>query len=274
MLRSMQDLENYAIAATDGPIGHVKDFYFDDQAWVIRYLVVDTGPWLASRKVLISPISIHHPNWAYRSLPVSLSREQVRMSPEIDTERPVSRQHEIEYLAYYDYPYYWDGSGLWGAAGYPEMMMPGYAGFDAAPRGAQSTLMRMQSQRETDEARDDDPHLRSCQAVIGYHVDATDGRIGHVQGLLVDEQTWAIRYLVVDTSNWWIGHQVLVPPQWIADVRWADSSVAVHLTRAAVQSAPAYEPGAQLDRGQEIAIYKHYGRPVYWSDQGRRAVAA
>ena len=125
MLRNTKDIENCVIGATDGIIGHVKDLYFDDEAWVIRYLVVDTGPWLSSRKVLISPIAISSPNWTEEILPVSITKEQVKNSPDIDTDKPVSRQHENAYMGYYGYPYYWDGAGLWGGGAYPGMLMTG-----------------------------------------------------------------------------------------------------------------------------------------------------
>src|SRR5664279_428506 len=124
MLRSMNDLEDCVIHATDGSIGQVKDLYFDDKAWVIRYLVVDTGSWLSSRNVLISPIAIGHPNWTEKVLPVSITKEQVKNSPSIDTDKPVSRQHEMRYLGYYGYPLYWGGAGLWGGGMYPYIMMP------------------------------------------------------------------------------------------------------------------------------------------------------
>ena len=129
MLRTAKDLENYAINATDGPIGHVKDFYFDDDAWVVRYLVVDAGSWLNSRKVLISPMSVHQPTWQERTLPVSLTKEQVKKSPVIDTDKPVSRQNEEQTLGYYGYPYYWGGAGIWGDGLYPYAMLPSYAGY-------------------------------------------------------------------------------------------------------------------------------------------------
>ena len=266
MLRSMSDLEGYAIAATDGTIGHVKDFYFDDKAWVIRYLVVDTGSWLSSRKVLISPIAIGHPNWTKKILPVSINKEQVKNSPDIDTEKPVSRQHEMRYLGYYGYPNYWDGAGLWGAGAYPNLMRPGYPGFASTPQAIQSEVAK-EARAQTALHQEDDPHLRSCKAVVSYHIQASDGDIGHVQGLLVDEETWAIRYIVVKTSNWWLGHQVLVAPQWIQDVRWRDSTVSVNLTRQAVKNAPSYDSTEQLNREQEKDIYKHYGRRGYWTDE-------
>ncbi len=270
MLRSMNDLEDYAIHATDGIIGHVKDFYFDDQAWVIRYLVVETGAWLSSRKVLISPVAIGRPNWTEKTLPVSITKEQVKNSPDIDTEKPVSRQHEIQYAGYYGYPYYWGGAGIWGMGAYPYMMMPGYAGGVSIPQSVQSEAEKTYAQAEAVRHQDDDPHLRSCKAVTSYSIQATDGDIGHVQGLLVEEETWAIRYIVVDTSNWWLGHKVIIAPQWIQNVGWAEAAVSVSLTRQAVKDAPPYDSAVQLDREQETGIYKHYGRPGYWAGETKR----
>ncbi|BBP04990.1 hypothetical protein TPL01_25810 [Sulfuriferula plumbiphila] len=269
MLRSMNDLEDYAIRATDGTIGHVKDFYFDDEAWVIRYLVVDTGTWLSSRKVLISPIAIGHPNWTEKLLPVSITKEQVKNSPAIDTEKPVSRQHEIEYLGYYGYPLYWGGAMPWGGGIYPNMMMPGYAGFVSTPHAERPEVEESHARTDAARHQDDDPHLRRCKTVMTYHIQATDGDIGHVQGLLVDEETWSIRYMIVNTSNWWLGHQVLIAPQWIQDVSWPDATVSINLTRQAVKDAPPYDSAAQLDREQEMGIYKHYGLVGYWATQAK-----
>jgi hypothetical protein len=253
MLRSMQDLEDYAIRATDGDTGHVQDCYFDDERWAVRYLVVETGSWLSGRKVLISPISIGRPNWTDRVLPVSITQEQVKNSPHIDTEKPVSRQHEISYLGYYGYPCYWAGGGLWGAGAYPNLMMTDdVPPWSAAPR------------------QGDDPHLRSGNAVMHYHIEATDGDIGHVHSLLVDDETWAIRYIVANTSNWWLGHQVLIAPQWINEVRWSDERVSIDLTRQAVKDAPPYDFTARLNREQETSIYKHYERPGYWAAEAKR----
>ena len=264
MLRDINEFEGFAIGATDGAIGHVKDFYFDDDAWAIRYLVVETGSWLASRRVLISPISIGNPDLVQKLLPVAISKEQVRSSPDIDTDKPVSRQHETDYSTYYGYPYYWGGSGLWGDGTYPNMLLPGYEGFGSSS-AARAEGEYAYAKREEARRRDDDPHLRSCNAVAGYHIHATDGEIGHVEGLLVDDQTWAILYLVVNTSNWWIGHKVLISPEWIQDVSWFDSMISISVTRQAVKDAPAYDPTAPLERQHEMLLYRHYGRPGYWA---------
>ena len=237
MLRNIKDLRGYAIRATDGAIGKVDDFYFDDEDWGIRYLVVDTGSWLSGRKVLISPIAVGHAGWMARRLPVALTRAQVEHSPDIDTRKPVSRQHEAQYFGYYGYPYYWGGAGLWGMGAYPgSLTAQGRIEEDLKAHGTHATPTA------------DDCHLRSSNAVIGHHITATDGDIGHLEDLLVDDHTWAIRHLIVATSNWWGGHRVLVAPQWIKDVSWSEAKVSVDLTRQAVKDAPPYDSAAQLDR--------------------------
>lgn len=270
MLRSMNDLENYAIGGTDGVIGHVRDFYFDDKSWVIRYLIVETGTWLSSRKVLISPIAIDHPNWAEKILPVAITKEQVKNSPDIDTEKPVTRQHEMRYLGYYGYPSYWGDVGLWGRGMYPCMLIPGYGGIAPAPNAMQSEADKAYAQAEAARHQNDDPHLRSCKEVIGYQIHAIDGEIGHVLDLLVDEETWAVRYIVVETSNWWLGQRVIFAPQWIQNVSWADSKVYVNVSRQAVKEAPPYDSAAKMNRNQEMGVHEHYGSPGYWETEVKR----
>ena len=264
MLRNLHDLRDYAIRATDGDIGHVKDFYLDDQAWVIRYLVVETGSWLSSREVLISPIAIGHPDRQERTLPVSITREQVRDSPDIDTDKPVSRQHENQYLGYYGYAPYWGGPGLWGAGTHPNLMMPAFV---STPSVIQPQPDSAHIEASAAHHYSDDTHLRSCNVVVGYHIHASDGEIGHVHGMLVDEETWAIRYLIVNTSNWWIGHQVLIAPDWIHDVSWIDGTVSVNVTRQQVKDAPPYDPSIQVDRMHEVSVYRHYGNMAYWEKE-------
>ena len=220
--------------------------------------------------MLISPIAIGQPDWTNKVLPVSSTKEQVKNSPPVDTDKPVSRQHEIRYLGYYGYPSYWGGAGLWGSGAYPGMMLGGYGGIPVAPYGANREAQETYARADEARQQDEDPHLRSCKEVMDYHIEASDGDIGHVQGLLVDEETWAIRYLIVNTSNWWLGHQVLIAPQWIKNVSWPKATVSVDLTRQAVKDAPPYDPTAQLDRMQETGLHEHYGRPGYWATEPKR----
>jgi len=260
MLRSVKELESFRIGASDGPIGSVKDLYFDDASWVVRYVVADTSAWLPGREVLISPYSFGLPEFGAKLLPISITKDQVKNSPSVDIHKPVSRQHEIDYLGYYGYPNYWDGAGIWGEGAYPGAVLEGVGltASDIAYARAMSA---------------EDPHLRSCNAVKGYHVHATDGEIGHVQGYLVDERSWAIHYLIVNTSNWWLGHQVLLAPEWIEDVSWLYSKVNVDLSRDRIKGSPAYDPSLGMSRDSESGLYGHYGRSVYWQDRGTRAAA-
>ena len=263
MLRSMLELKNYTIGATDGEIGHVTDFYFDDEDWVIRYLVVETGSWLLTRKVLISPYSLLEADWMHKRLPVRISRDQVKNSPDIDTDKPVSRQQEMRYADYYGYPYYWGGMGMWGDGMYVPLVPSG--GVGRSPSEAAKIAAAQHAH--------DDPHLRSCQAVVGYHIHASDGDIGHVQGMVVDEETWALRYLVVDTTNWWGGHQVLVAPQWIKSISWADSLVYINRSRQAIQGSPLFDSTAELNREYELELHRHYQRSGYSDQEPIRAVS-
>ena len=174
MLRSAKDIEDCTIGATDGAIGKVEDCYFDDEAWVIRYLVVDTGEWLSSRKVLISPIAIGQPDWSEKTLPVSISKACVKDSPSIDTDKPVSRQYERSYLAYYGYPYYWGGYGPLGGDAYAGSIYPGS---DAGYEHMQTENAGADAEADRRKHPDDDPHLRSANAVTRYHIHAADGDI-------------------------------------------------------------------------------------------------
>ncbi len=271
MLRSITDLHGVVVQGTDGSIGRIKDLYFDDQEWTIRFLEVETGAWLEGRKVLISPVATGEPDWDRRRLPVSVTREQVRKSPDVDSQKPVSRQHEIEQYAYYGYPYYWGGSGIWGDGMRPRMMLAAYGG-SQSPEVARQESKFVQAQADAHRRRGDDPHLRSCRAMARYHIHASDGEIGHVEGMLVDDETWTLRYFVVNTSDWWLGHQVLVAPSWISDISWLEATVSVDLSREAVKHAPAYDPEALPDREQEKRMHEHYARPGYWAEHAKREI--
>lgn len=256
MLHGIKELRGFAVEASDGPIGRVRDFLFDDEQWAVRFFVVHAGDWLDGRNVLISPISIGNPDWRAQRLPVFLTREQVRNSPDIDTTKPVSRQHEIEQFSYYGYPFYWGGPGVWGEGMLAAALRPA--------AGAADQQAFVEAQRQAQRERGDDPHLRGCDAIMRYHVHAVDGDIGHVDGLVVDDESWVIRYLVVNTSNWWLGRDVLIATRWIDGISWLEGTVSVSISRQAVKSAPLYDPAAPPDRKHERQLHDHHGRKGYW----------
>jgi hypothetical protein len=244
-------LKDFVIRAIDGDIGAVHQLYFDDETWGIRYLVVDTGGWLGGRRVLISPFSITRTDWDAKRLDVALTKKQVENSPDIDTHQPVSRQHEAAYLGYFGFPYYWGGPFLWGTAYYPTGV--------AVPTTLSAETLPDRIRREST-----DSHLRSTEAITGYHIEAADGEIGHVDGFVVDDEAWAIRYIEVATRNWLPGKKVLVSPAWIERVSWHDSKVYVDLSREAIRNGPEYIASRPITREYENRLYFHYGRPPYW----------
>lgn len=230
------------LEATDGPIGEVDDIYFDDHTWTVRYYVVDTGKWLPGRKVLIPPHVVRQTRPGHGGLPVDLTREQVRSSPDMDTARPISRQAELVMYRHYGWIPYW---------------------FPLDP-AAPVVLEGGAEERESDATAGHlggDPNLRSADETAGYYVAATDGEIGHVDDFLMDDETAKIRYVVVDTRNWLPGKRVLIAPQWIREVKWAESRVFVNATREAVRDSPEYNPVTPIDKEYESRLFAHYRYP-------------
>lgn len=263
MLRTTDSLKGYAIRATDNDLGEIEELFFDDERWGIRYLVVKTGSWFNRRRVLISPHSITGFDDHTEAVVVSLTREQVENSPDIDTHQPVSRQMEQEHATYYGYGAYWLGPYLWGAGRHP---LAGLPDPDMVPPGGGASALdaeRVPPGPQTE--HDSDVHLRSSDDVQNYAIEGKDGDIGHVEAFLFDDESWAIRYLIVDTRNWWPGgRKTVVAIQWISDISWTESAVRVDLTREQIKSSPEYDENAQLDRDYETRLHDHYGFRGYW----------
>ncbi len=219
MLHNIKKLYGHKLAAADGDIGHVKDFYFDDKTWVIRYLVVDTGVWLPGRLVLLSPHSFGLLDQYEKTLHVKLQKKQIANSPSIESHQPVSRQYELEYYNYYGWPTYWDGGAMWGLGGYPVVIPPPQYEID---------LQKKLFHRA-------DKHLQSTQAVDGYQIQAVDGTIGVVSGFMVDDRSWAIRELVVETGHWYSGKEILISPEKIDRISYEESKVFVKLSKSDLQ---------------------------------------
>lgn len=258
MLRTVDSLDGYTIQATDDEIGKVKEVYFDDQKWGVRYVIVETGSWLFSRKVLISPYSITRIDDTEKTIHVQLTREQVKNSPEIDTDQPVSRLMEHEYHSYYAYGNYWGGPYMWGNLASPRL--------DGSST-AEAALINEPSIQAADTAmgQPGDVHLRSSEAVIGYDIEGVDDSIGHVKDLIFDDKTWAVHYLLVDTRNWWPGgKKVLLATQWIDQISWPEDKVHIKLTQQQIKDSPEYDEDMPLDRNYETRLHQHYERQNYW----------
>ncbi|MDT8997761.1 PRC-barrel domain-containing protein [Paucibacter sp. APW11] len=255
MLNSVSHLSGSSVHASDGEIGQVSEVFFDDHSWAIRYLVINTGSWLAERKVLISPYAVRQPLGETRSIRVNLTKQQLRDSPDVDTHQPVSRRHERELLGFYQYPEYWAGGGLWGLGLTPYgPMMP----LSEAELAANRAML----ERDFKPA---DVHLRSSTQVIGYHIEAAHESIGQVEDFIFDDYNWAIRYLILDTNSWWPGgRKVLIGLHWVDKIEWATRRLHVNLTRNQVKASPVYQGLDQLHRDYETRLHQSYKRQGYW----------
>jgi sporulation protein YlmC with PRC-barrel domain len=242
MLQRLDDFKGLKLHATDGQLGRVSDFQFDDGQWAVRYLVVRTEPWLG-RNVLISPISAGQLDWVDSTLEVRLTRDQIRHSPEVPLSNPLAPRSETDYASYYGYSDYWSGPQLWGWADFPSALAgpppDEHAAATAGERGVRACV-------------------RSVRVFRGIHLHARDGEIGHVDDAFIDDETWHIRYLLVDTSNWIGGTHVPVPTSAIGAVDWTGGRIDVDLTRDRIRLAPPYDPARPLDRIVEQALERHY----------------
>jgi uncharacterized protein YrrD len=223
MLHSLRSMIGKKILATDAVLGKVIDIYFDDLTWTARYAVVETGTWLSCRQVLISLISLGLQDWDSLVLIVNLTCEQVRNSPDIDTKRPVFRQNEILLHEYYQWSNYWDNGyqGTFGLTSFPlfdDFILP-----DSAYR-----------------ERNDDPHLRSICQVTGYTVHANDGIIGEVDGLMVENDKWNIKFIIVTTGSWLTSKKVLVFSSIISNVNWSKASIYVDCSKETIKETTRY----------------------------------
>lgn len=219
MQHTIHSLLGFKMAATDGEIGEVKEFYFDDETWAIRYLVIETGNWFSNKKVLIAPQALLVPDWLNKSFPVNLTKEQIKNSPDIDTDQPISHRQEIEMYGHYAWERY-GGSGF-------------YAGGSAAVMNLPPVVDEeiIKENDPADSHANDDPLLRSSERVSGYHIHATDGDIGHVKDFILDDKTWEITDLLIDTHNWIGGHKVLMPVRHVKEIQWANFKVMLDVSK-------------------------------------------
>jgi len=241
MLQSIKLLLGKELAATDASLGHVKDFYFDDQNWAVRYVIVDTAKWLPGRQVLLSPHAFGDLSLEGKAIAVNLTRGQIEGSPPIETHKPVSRQYEEEYHRYYGWPSYWEGEGLWGGTrGFPILETP-----PNVPLIAPEALIGPQRDRAG-------AHLRSTQAVSGYHIMATDGITGHVCDFMMEPKSWAISQLIVKTGHRFTGKEVEIPVSLVERISYAESTVFVKLTRQAIESSLEHQVIAKATVDQRL----------------------
>ena len=216
MQRNLNSLLSSKLKGTDGEIGELIDFYFDDRSWTIRHLILKTGTWFSERDVLISPEAVLHTRWEPGILPVRLTKDQMLKSPDIETDKPVGQQQEIEVYGHNLWQPYWGNNfyttGLW----------------DINAQAHSKDQNEVNNANEKNERNDYTQHLRSSQGVTGFHIQASDGDIGHVIDFIFDDLTWQINHLAIDTHNWIGGKKILIPVLNIKEIQWGKSKVFVN----------------------------------------------
>ena len=258
-LLKFQDIQRWELGAQDGKVGRCHDLLFNDTDWTIRYLVADTRKWLPGRKVLISPLAVSAMEKSADTLDLPLTRDQIRNAPPLDSDAPVSRRYEIAFNRYYDWPNYWAGSSI------------------REPHLYTTLLHRPEELARRDEIRsrfpdklpEEETHLRSVNEILGYRLLTGDTDLGNIEDLLVDDESWVIRYLIVDARNWlpesgWL----LISQDWVEKIDWADSSITVKLSGQQLKKSPKFDPTMVIDREYERDLHDFYGLPYYWHNQG------
>ena len=264
MLFAVSGLIGCPVQASDGEVGAVKDFLFDDKTWKIRWMAVD-----ASRLAARPPPGVHSSvsdcsagaaakahatddelSGETLALTVNLTKAQIAAGPHAHEHDPVTRDMEALLYDYYAWDPYWGASHFGGAA------LP----------NAESQIVDDAARREADAEippLDGADHLHSVAEFKGYYVHAVDGDIGHVENLLADDANWEIRYLVIATRNWWPGKVVQLSPYAVKDIDWFGEHVNMNVSRDQVRSAPAWDPLAMADEVSEDQLHRHFGWPGY-----------
>jgi hypothetical protein len=265
MLRSANKIIGHRLSAMDGEIGRAADFLLDDGNWVLRYLVVETGAWLSKRRVLIAPPALNKADWTSRRMVLDATREQVETAPVLEADVP-SRQHEVELSRHYG----WNACGL---GDYPS---------DPA----------LVSLPELAPAVGGDPHLSSVKQLLGYGIESQDGNVGHVEDFIVEDDTWSIRYLVIDSRNWLSGRKLLIATAWLGAVNHEDRQISLPLPGSKIEALPEFDPEAPVyERVQAPSVDTtpepdaafraprrmrswRFGPPESWGTRGLRAALA
>ena len=243
MLRSLKELLGYEILAQDGQIGEVKDFFFSDEDWTVRYLIVDTGPWILGREVLISPEALEQPVWASKTFPVNLTREEIKESPDVDLAKPVSREYEENLNQHYKWVTYWTTA-------------------PSAPARPLYFPINLFKDKEDKEIKS---HLRSAKELLKYKAKAKDGEAGSVKDFIIDDENWQLIHMVVDTSTWLESDkQILVALEWIDHIEVSNNMITLGLTQDAIKYSPPFDPTLPVNRQYEEVLYDYYGKPKYW----------
>ena len=254
MLLRTSRLEKSHLRATDGRIGKIETFLFDEEQWVLRYILAKYGFAFLGRRVLISPMSVTGALRDSETIAVGLTRKQIKNAPPADLAQPVSRKKEAQFLSYYRMPAYWGGAGLWGGA-----LTPLEAGsLSSAPAVDEAFAP------ESDLESDRESHLRSTHEVAGYRLHASEEEAGVVTDFVIEDTTWAIRYLRVETDDEIGGGALFISPHWVREISWIERRISIDMALEQLRDVPKVGAGGEPSRDEEEHLHDFFGMARYW----------
>lgn len=258
MLRKLDSLLGFEVQGKDEELGKVSDFYFDQDKFILRYLVIDTGNWLKHELTLVSTDAFGEIDFKNEKIIVDLSAEELENGPSIDKNKPISKIMEEKVVRHFEWPLYWASSNISGSPSIPAGTLKREKLF------AYDNLTEEEKQLEEEKV---ESNLRSFREIKGYHIHAVDKEFGHLDDLFVDEEDWVIRYLLIDTRNILPGKHVLIAPEWISHISWNKEDIFVNKTKKEIKEAPEYREERSdylVDRDYEKKLHDHYGEDIYW----------
>ncbi len=240
MLRTARTLKNYKLECIDGELGKAKEFHFDTQCWIVRYLIAETGSWLAGRKILISPHAMDSIRREDQHIFIDLNKNQIKDAPLLYNNHPISREFEEENCRYYDWPIYWHSQSF----------------------GEQQPRLRNRNYDQWNECKHDnivcDIRLRSTLEINDFHIQTLDNDIGHIEDFIIDDAAWVIRYLIVSIRSGWPEYRVLIPPQWINRISDTEGKVFVSFNRESFDQMQEYTEESLLNLNYETELCSNY----------------
>jgi hypothetical protein len=250
MLVNTSRIENSKIHATDGAVGKVTTFLFDEEQWVLRYIVAKYGFLFFGGRILLSPISVTGTVGDGEEIRVGLTKGQIKNAPSADLARPISRRKEEQFHRYYQIPVYWGGAGLWGSA--------------MTPMEAGTVTYEPNAEQEPIGAAEEEYHLRSTNEVEGYRVHATDKEVGTVASFLIEDSTWAVRYLRIDATEEIGNGNLYVSPHWVDEISWIERKISLEMDSTRLSEAPTVGVEGTLTRDEEEQLHEFFGQARYW----------
>ncbi len=247
MKRSLKELKGYSIQAIDGEKGKVKNFLFDDETWIIRYLDADLGNFFKEKRVLIPKEHLGTPNWENSHFPVELTVKRIENSPDLEFDLPVSRKYEQELFEHYELTPYWP------------VNMSAYAGGGSMFY----TEPIITPHKEVVDEEKIDTNLRSYEEISGYYISAKDEQFGHIDDLIIDDNNWQILYVIIDTKNivpW--SKLVMLPIELIDELSYPHNEAKINLSKETIKNAPEYNPAMAINAEYEKVLYDFYGRKI------------